>query len=134
MAIRRSITNITGCNTNNTTLSLYTHKKQNTFLKIYNEAEKMRQIWKDKMADVGMVGAAVAILVTIMVSILIVYNIAGSLDTTTIDAGLTGTPAANATDNTLTQAATFYTLAPLVVVVIAAVVILGYVMSIGYRK
>ena len=91
------------------------------------------RLGKNKLANVGMVGAAVAILVTLMVSVLIVYNIAGSLDTTTIDASLTGTPAANATVDTLDQSATFYTLAPLIVVVIAAVVILGYIMTIGKR-
>ena len=58
----------------------------------------MREITKNKIASVGMVGAAVAILVTIMISVLIVYNIAGSIDASTIDADLNGTPAQNATD------------------------------------
>jgi len=99
----------------------------------------MKKLWSDKTASVAMVGAAVAIIVTIFVSILIVYNIAASIDASTLDTDLqaatgnptTWTPAANATDDTLTQTQTFYTVAPLIVVVLAAVVILGYVTRLG---
>ena len=74
-----------------------------------------------------MVGMIVGILVTLMIAVLIFYNIAASIDTTSIDADLTGTPAANATDDTLDQAATFFTIAPIIAIVIVAVVILSYV-------
>ena len=70
-----------------------------------------------------MVGAVVGILVTLIIAVLVFYNIAGSIDTTTIDGSLTGTPAANATDDTLSQAATFFSVAPIIAIVIVAVVI-----------
>ena len=68
---------------------------------------------KNKEGSVKMVGMIVGILVTLMIAVLIFYNIAASIDTTSIDADLTGTPAANATDDTLDQAATFFTIAPI---------------------
>ena len=91
----------------------------------------MRSLLKDQKADIKMIGAVVGILVTLIVAVLVFYNIAGSIDTTTIDAGLTGTPAANATDDTLSQASTFFSIAPIIAIVIVAVVILGYVSRIG---
>jgi len=102
----------------------------------------MRKFLKNTLADVGTIGAAVAILVTIMVSILIVYNIAASIDANDIDTSLQSALgegrdvifAQNATKDTLDQSATFYTIAPLIVVVLVAVVILGYVIQIGGSK
>ena len=91
----------------------------------------MRSLLKDQKADIKMIGAVVGILVTLIVAVLVFYNIAGSIDTTTIDAGLTGTPAANATDDTLSQASTFFSIAPIIAIVVVAVVILGYVSRIG---
>jgi len=91
----------------------------------------MRQILKDEKADVKMIGMVVGILVTLIIAVLVFYNIAASIDTTTIDADLTGTPAANATDSTLDQAGTFFTIAPIIAIVIVAVVILGFVGRIG---
>lgn len=93
--------------------------------------QKLKHILNDEQADVRMVGAVVGILVTIIIAVLVFYNIAGSIDTTDIDAGLTGTPAANATDATLDQAETFFSVAPIIGIVLVAVVILGYVSRIG---
>lgn len=90
-----------------------------------------RKLKGNNDADVRMVGAVVGILVTLIIAVLVFYNIAGSIDTTTIDAALTGTPAANATDATLDQAATFFSIAPIIAIVVVAVVILGYVSRIG---
>jgi len=92
---------------------------------------KLLSLRKNNEADVKMVGAVVGILVTLIIAVLVFYNIAGSIDTTTIDADLTGTPSANATDATLDQAATFFSVAPIIAIVIVAVVILGYVSRIG---
>jgi len=92
---------------------------------------KLLSLRKNNEADVKMVGAVVGILVTLIIAVLVFYNIAGSIDTTTIDADLTGTPSANATDSTLDQAATFFSVAPIIAIVIVAVVILGYVSRIG---
>ena len=86
---------------------------------------------KDEEADAKMVGAVVGILVTIIIAVLVFYNIAGSINASTIDSDLTGTPAQNATDDTLDQAATFFQIAPIIAIVIVAVVILGYVSRIG---
>ena len=91
----------------------------------------MKSLLKNDEADVKMVGAVVGILVTLIIAVLVFYNIAGSIDTTTIDASLTGTPAKNATDDTLDQAATFFQIAPIIAIVVVAVVILSYVGRIG---
>ena len=90
----------------------------------------LKSFVKNDEADVKMVGAVVGILVTLIIAVLVFYNIAGSIDTSTIDSGLTGTLAANATDDTLDQASTFFTIAPIIAIVIVAVVILGYVSKI----
>lgn len=49
---------------------------------------KMRKFLENKAGNVQTIGAAVAILVTIMVSVLIVYNIAASIDANDIDTDL----------------------------------------------
>jgi len=82
-------------------------------------------------AQMGMVAAAVGLFITLIIAILIYYNVANSIDTTTIDASLTGTPAANATDAINTQAATFFSVAPIIGIVIVAVVVISYVQRIG---
>ena len=92
---------------------------------------KITNLWKNKQAQMGMVGAAIGVLITLSVAILIYYNVAASIDTTSIDAKLVGEPATNATDNINEQAGTFFTIAPIVVLVIVAVVVIGYVKSIG---
>lgn len=90
-----------------------------------------------------MIGAVVGILVTLIVSILLFYNIAGSIDTTTVDSDVAiastspagnranVTYAANSTTDILDQAATFFTIAPIIAIVVVAVVILSYVSKIG---
>ncbi len=93
--------------------------------------ESKRNIVEEKSANVAMIGGVVGILITLIIAVLVFYSIAGSIDTTTIDADLTGTPALNATDATLDQTATFFSIAPIIGVVAVAVVILGYVKSIG---
>jgi hypothetical protein len=86
---------------------------------------------KNNHAQMGMVGAAVGLLITLVIVVLIYYNIAASIDTTAIDAKLPGTPAANATTQINNQAATFFTIAPIIAIVIVAVVVIGYVQRIG---
>ena len=93
----------------------------------------MKSLIKDDHADVKMVGMVVGILVTLIVAVLVFYNIASSIDTTDIDSNfgaVNETPAANATDDTLDQAETFFGIAPIIAIVIVAVVILGYVSKI----
>jgi hypothetical protein len=70
-------------------------------------------------------------LITLIIVVVIYYNIAASIDVTGIDAKLAGDPAANATLAINNQAATFFTIAPIVSLVIVAAVIIGYVQHIG---
>ena len=90
----------------------------------------MRQLLKDHDANVDMILTAVVMGIVFAVSIAIIYSTLGGIDYTTIDAGLTGTPAANASGNLQTNLNTFYTLGPIAIVVVAAVGIIGYVLLI----
>jgi hypothetical protein len=93
---------------------------------------------KDR-AQMGMVGAAVGLLITLIIVILIYYNVSASIDTSSIDRkmGWNGSaldltrPALNATKSINSQAATFFTIAPIIAIVIVAVVVIGYVQRIG---
>jgi len=88
----------------------------------------------NNQANVQMIGAVVGILITLIIAVLVFYNVAGSIDTTGIDGNFGGTnetPSANATEDTLDQAGTFFSIAPIIGVVAVAVVILGYVNRIG---
>ena len=85
-----------------------------------------------------MVGAVIGLFVTLAVVILVFYNIAASIDADALDQDYKAAsgvdkalPAGNATNATLGQAATFFTIAPIIGIVIVAVVILGYVSRIG---
>lgn len=94
----------------------------------------MRRLKNDQNASVKMIGVVAGLFVTLAVAILVFYSLAGGIDTTTLDTNfgvLNTTPVLNATDATLDQAATFFTIAPLIGIVIVAVVILGYVGKIG---
>jgi len=95
---------------------------------------KLQSLLKNDEADVKMIGAVVGILITLIIAVLVFYNIAGSIDTTSIDDNFGGAktiPAANATEDTLDQSATFFQIAPIIAIVVVAVVILGYVNRIG---
>lgn len=94
----------------------------------------MKPFYKDDNADAKMIGMVVGLLVTLLISILVFYNISASVDTTSIDSNFgvdnNETPSANATDSILDQAATFWSIAPIIVIVIVAVIILAYVSKI----
>ena len=91
----------------------------------------IRKFWRNKNADVSMILAAVVMGIVFAISITIIYSVLGGIDYTSIDAGLTGTPAQNASDNVITNLDTFYTLGPIAIIVVAAVAIISYVMLIG---
>ena len=91
---------------------------------------RFRCLHKNNHADVNMILTAVVMGIVFAVSIAIIYSVLGGIDYTTIDGSLSGTPAANASDNLQTNLATFYTLGPIAIVVVAAVGIIGYVMLI----
>jgi len=98
-----------------------------------------RKFKEDENGNVKMIGMVVGILVTLMIAVLIFFNIAASIDVSGVDDDLQANlgenttsylPAANATDSTLEQSATFFTIAPIIAIVVVAVVILGYVSKI----
>jgi len=88
----------------------------------------MRKLRNNTHGDMSMILTAVVMAIALAIGIIIVFNVIAAVDTTTIDAGLTGTPAANATDDLLTNTETFYTVAPIALIIVAAVGILGYVL------
>ena len=95
---------------------------------------KLRSLLKDKAANVDMILTAVIAGIVFAISIAIIYSVLGGIDYTTIDSGLTGTPATNASNNLQTNLATFYTLGPIYIVVIAAVGIIAAVLMIRGRR
>ena len=111
----------------------------------------MRILTGNNEADTKMITMVIGLLIVIAISVLIFYNIQASIDYTNVNNdiaenvyGLTypaatpalnasynnTAPATNASENLNDQAATFYQLAPLIAVVIVAVVIIGYVSKI----
>jgi len=81
----------------------------------------------------NMILSAIVMAIVFAIGIIIVFNVIASVDTTTIDADLTGTPAANATDDLLSNVETFYTVGPIALIVVAAVGILSYVLLLRRR-
>ena len=90
----------------------------------------------------NLITSAIAVLITLVIAVLVYFNVSGSIDTNTIDYkfGLTinatgvrngSAPSYNATNAVNDQAATFFTIAPIVAVVIVAVVVISYVKQIG---
>ena len=108
----------------------------------------MKKLWRNNHANVPMVGAVVAIMVALIIAVLLYYNIAGAIDNTATDLRIAEnvfndeaggnddhrnntTFAANATGMVNDQMATFFTIAPIVGIVVVAVVVLGYISKIG---
>ena len=93
----------------------------------------MRKFLKNQDADMNMILSAIVMAIVFAIGIIIVFNVIASVDTATIDAGLTGTPAANATEDLLDNVETFYTVGPIALIVVAAVGILSYVLLLRRR-
>ena len=107
----------------------------------------MKKFLNNKSGNMQMISGVIGLFVTLLVAILILYNIAASLDAESLDSkhfGMTSTggdglgnekmnqtPANNATSPILDQSETFFTIAPIVAIVVVAVVILSYVGRIG---
>ena len=101
----------------------------------------MKKFLENEEANIKMIGTVVAIFVTLIISVLVLYNIVGSIDYTTVDDNLAAqltddgvnneAYAENASNALLSQSETFYTIAPIIGIVIVAVIILGYVTRIG---
>ena len=94
---------------------------------------KLRSLLKNDSGNIDMILTAVIAGIVFAISIAIIYSVLGGIDYTTIDAALSGTPADNASVSLQTNLATFYTLGPIYIVVIAAVGIIAAVMLIRGR-
>jgi len=90
----------------------------------------------DLKGDVKTVSTAVGILITLIIAILVFYNVASGVDVSDVDErlgdavgynGSSVTHATNSSDDILAQGATFFQIAPIIVIVLVAVVILRYV-------
>ncbi|NIQ88072.1 MAG: hypothetical protein GWN93_02875 [Deltaproteobacteria bacterium] len=97
----------------------------------------MRKLWNNNHADLNMILGAVVTMVMLAISIVIVWNVVGSIDTTDLDTAVDGvyndpgaasTEVTNATSDLTDNLETFYSVAPIVLIVMAAVGILGYVL------
>lgn len=98
----------------------------------------MRKILKNKEADVRMIGMVVGLFITLLIAVLVLYNVVGSINYTDVDNKLDTAlgdgntqDTENASNALLTQSETFFTIAPIIGIVIVAVVILSYVGRIG---
>ena len=93
---------------------------------------KLRSL-NDKVAAVDMILTAVVAAIVFAISIAIVYAVLGGISYTTYDAALSGTPAANASNNLISNLNTFYNLGPIYIVVVAAVGIIAAVLMVRGR-
>jgi len=89
---------------------------------------KWKKLLPNKEADMGLVLTAVVMAIVLGVSVLIVFNVIATIDTSEVDDDFSGTPALNSTDSLLSNVQTFYTIAPIALIVVAAVGILSYIL------
>ena len=93
----------------------------------------MKSLLRNKNGDVSLVMQAIVISITMVMGIIITYAVIGGVSVTTIDKqvatsmGRNGAVnASNATKNIVSNVNTFFQIAPIMIVVIAAVGILSY--------
>jgi hypothetical protein len=98
----------------------------------------MKKLLADKTANIDMILTAIVAAIVFAVSIAIVYAVLGGIDYSTYDANIgnttSTTPAANASDNLITNMDTFYNLGPIYIVVIAAVGIIAAVLMVRMKR
>jgi hypothetical protein len=92
----------------------------------------MRKLMKDH-ANVDMILTAVIAGVMFAIAIPIIYSVLAGIDYTSVDAGLTGTPATNASNSVIANLNTFFTIGPIYLVVVAAVGIIAAVLLLRGR-
>lgn len=88
--------------------------------------QKLRSLCKNKAGYVGAIGGLVALLLTIIIGVLIFYEVADSIDL--VGAGY------DAKNTTTDMAATVFSLLPIVALVIVAGIILAVVLGFGGNK
>jgi len=95
--------------------------------------ESMRKMKDNEEANVDMILTAVIAGVMFAIAIPIIYSVLGGIDYTSVDAKLEGTPATNASVSLLSNLATFFTIGPIYLVVVAAVGIIAAVLLLRGR-
>ena len=104
----------------------------------------MRPLLKNKTADMSMILTAILIAITLAVGVIVVWNVLGSIDTADVDDDIqtnvygdstkdTIRPAYNASLDVEGNTETFYTIAPIMLIVVAAVGILSYILLLRRR-
>ena len=104
----------------------------------------LRRFLQNKNADMNMIITAIILAIALGVGLLVVWNVLGTLDTDTVDSEISENiygnasswnirPAYNASLELESNLETFYTVAPIVLIVVAAVGILGYVLLLKRR-
>lgn len=97
--------------------------------------KKSRDFVKDEAGNIEMITMALIAGIMFAISIPIIFNVISSLNISTVDADLqtalgdsATTPAANATNSLLTQIASFYSIGPIYIIVLAAVGIIAAIL------
>ena len=90
----------------------------------------LRKLRSQEAGNVQLILMAVVAAIVLAISIVIVYAVLGGIDYTAIDAKLPGTPCANASAALQSNLATFYSVSPIYIVVLAAVGIISAIMMI----
>ena len=97
----------------------------------------MRKLLSSNKGQTDIILAAIVMGIVFAIGIVIVFNVIGGLDLTTIDDNLADSmgensslysPAANATESLTDNISVFYTIGPIALIVVAAVGILSYVL------
>ena len=100
------------------------------------KANQTIRLPKDNRANIEMITMGIVAAVMFAIAIPIVFNVLGSLNISTVDTNLrtamgeasTFTPAANATENLLTQTNSFFSIGPIYLVVVVAVGIIAAIL------
>lgn len=98
--------------------------------------QKILLMKEDKSANIEMITMGIIAAVMFAIAVPIIFNVIGSLNITTVDATLRSamgetapfTPAANATENLLTQVNSFFSIGPIYLVVVVAVGIIAAIL------
>ena len=104
----------------------------------------MRPFRKNNHADVSMILTALVLAITLAIGVIVIWNVLGAVETDDVDDTLaenvysettatTIRPAYNASLDVEGNLETFYTIAPIMLIVVAAVGILGYVLLLRRR-
>ena len=105
---------------------------------------QLRNLIKNRSGDMGAVLAAVVTACVLAISIVVVWNIMGAIDASDADTEINDNVfgnasstnikyAQNSTDSITENLETFYSIIPIVLIVISAVAIMGYLLVLRQR-